>query len=139
MGPPQTSSATSATTPEVIFYPTYGYRDGTDWVIPLRAKAQVAVGSPLLAPTLKSRLADFFARDAAGQELRQRFDHDPDRMEYRIAIGAGTFPARDVSGIVEGTIRMSDAVSRPPLPAQRTANIPRCNRRSVTPGRSCPT
>jgi hypothetical protein len=105
--PPPTSTGR-----EIIFFPTYGYREGADWVIPLRVKAQLPVASSGMTGTIRERLADFFARDDPGQDIRVRFDGDATLTDYRISIDSGTFPPTDVNGIVEGTIRMTEAAAQ---------------------------
>ena len=122
---------------DVIFYPTYGFQQGTDWIIPVRAKVQQPrgiaeafttflghlsnrdAGDP---STFMSRLADFLADDESNEDLRVQFDQDPDQREYRIANESGEFPGTDANGIVEGTFTLPDAVARRLLAAQGSAS-----------------
>jgi len=68
--------ATGFSDKEVIFYPTYGFKQGTDWIIPMRAKVQEPRSAELMFNALfrhlpardasetsrfKARIADFVA------------------------------------------------------------------------------
>jgi hypothetical protein len=122
---------------DVIFYPTYGFTQGTDWIIPVRAKVQeprgvAAAFSNFLGhltnrddgdpSTFSSRLADFLVDDESDEDLRVQFDQDPDQKEYRIADASGEFPGTDPNGIVDGTLTLPDAVAERLLAAQESAS-----------------
>jgi Uncharacterized conserved protein (DUF2183) len=122
---PQAASALDAE--EVIFYPSYGFQQGTDWIIPVRAKVQeprdvAAVFNALFGrlpqrdagdtSRFKSRIADFLADDESGEDVRVQYDNDPNRKEYRIANADGSFPETDGNGIVEGTFTLPDSVAQ---------------------------
>jgi len=111
---------------EVVFYPTYGFSQGTDWVIPMRAKVQesrrtgtlfvklfkhMPIAEPGGTEFFRERVTDFLVDDESGEDVRIVFDGDPDRQQYRIA-GDGRFPKTDPNGVVEGTITLSDAIAR---------------------------
>lgn len=102
---------------EVTFYPAYGYRDGTDWQINIRAwvhensraKAaefltKVAEGGIKCAgpeqETLKLRLADFFDKDLPGQQVEIQFDSDTDHEKYKL-------PESDLNGLAEKRLNLS--------------------------------
>ena len=111
---------------EVVFYPTYGFSQGTNWVIPMRAKVQESRRTsslftrlfarlPIVEPggseLFRDRVDDFLVDDESGEDVRIVFDGDADRQRYRIEAG-GRFPRTDGNGIVEGTITLPDAVAR---------------------------
>ena len=70
---------------------------------------------------LRSRVADFLADDQSGEDVRVQYDNDPDRRDHRIA-DAGGFPESDANGIVEGTLRLSEAEAQRLLTAQASTN-----------------
>jgi hypothetical protein len=111
---------------EVIFYPTYGFKQGTDWIIPMRAKVQEPRHAELLFNTLfrhlpprdasetsrfKDRIADFVADDESGEDVRVQYDGDLEQKKYRIADAKGRFPETDANGMVAGTLTLPDAVA----------------------------
>lgn len=112
---------------EVTFYPAYGYRDGADWVIPLRTWVHEIGGSTATRPTqletlkakaveltmtsicasmegnaLNSRLRDFSADDVDGQQIEITFDSDPDREHYQLG-------KSNHNGLIENELRLPDA------------------------------
>jgi hypothetical protein len=120
---------------QVVFYPTYGFRQGTDWIIPLRAKVQEPRDVTAAFNTLpgrlparddsetgrfKSRVADFLADDESGEDVCVRFENDPELREYRIIDARGRFPQTNANGIVEGSLRLPDAVARRLLTQQHS-------------------
>ncbi|HZI80540.1 MAG TPA: App1 family protein [Vicinamibacterales bacterium] len=122
---------------EVIFYPTYGFRQGASWVIPLRAKVQEprdvkAVFTALFAglpargtddtARFRARIADFLADDESGESVRLRFERDPDNVEHRMTDGRGGFPETDGDGVVEGVITLADEAARRLLERQASSD-----------------
>jgi hypothetical protein len=122
---------------EVIFYPTYGVKQGTDWRIELRAKVQeprdVAVAIKTLfrrvpagdageLRNFKARIADFIADDQSDEHVRIAFDADPTETAFRMAAADGTFPASNGDGVVEGTLVLPDTLAQRVLAAQRSSN-----------------
>lgn len=120
---------------QVVFYPTYGFRQGTDWIISVRAKVQeprdvTAAFNTFLSRLpkrddsetgrFKSRVADFLADDESGEDVRVRFENDPEQRAYRITDAAGRFPQTNANGIVEGSLRLPDAVAQGLLTQQRS-------------------
>lgn len=112
---------------EVIFYPTYGFKQGTDWIIPMRAKVQEPRSAELMFDALfrhlpsrdasetsrfKARIADFVADDESGEDVRVQYEGDSEHKEYRIADAKGRFPETDANGMVEGTLTLPDAVAQ---------------------------
>src|SRR4030095_1942080 len=85
---------------QVTFYPTYGYKDGTTWRIPLRVwvhkrrrlveRVLIDVATQLsksAAPEIANfgaRIADLVADDEHAEEVVFTFDQDPDTEPYRV-------------------------------------------------------
>lgn len=108
---------------EVTFYPTYGYEQKGEWIVPLRiwvheprAKRQqlleevVARFEDLNAEQrerLRSRLPAFLADDEAGEVVRIRFDHDPDRTVRGLRDATGEELETDGNGLITLDFRMS--------------------------------
>jgi hypothetical protein len=94
----------------VDLYPTYGFQQGDDWLIPLRGWVHQRRRLPddLLAriatevigcpdgdrENLKSRLDGFTDDSRSRQEVAFVFADDPSRQEYR-------FPKSDLNGLIE--------------------------------------
>ena len=112
---------------EVVLYPTYGFKRGADWIIPVRGKVQEPRDVEAVFNTLfgrlpnrgagdtsrfKSRIADLLADDESREDVRVQYDKDPDQTEYRITNAAGGFPETDENGIVEGTLTLPDVVAQ---------------------------
>ena len=132
-----TVSAVPRDAEEVIFYPTYGVKQGNDWRIDVRAKVQQPrdVARAITAlfgripprdarerVNLERRLADFIADDESGEEIRLAFDADSARTSYRIAADDGAFPSSNGDGVVDGTLTLPDTVAQRLLTEQRSAN-----------------
>jgi hypothetical protein len=122
---------------QVVFYPTYGFQQGNDWIIPMRAKVQEPRDPALALRTLfrhlperdsadtgrfRSRIEDFIADDQRHEDVRLQFDNDADGKEFRIADGGGRFVRTNSEGIVEGTLRLANASAQRLLSAQGSAN-----------------
>jgi hypothetical protein len=122
---------------EVVFYPTYGVKQGADWRIDLRAKVQeprdvgrvietlfrrIPANDDRELGILKARLADFVADDESGEEIRLAFDDDSTRTTYRIAAADGRFPASNGDGVVDGTLALPDTVAQRLLAEQRSSD-----------------
>lgn len=113
----------------IACYPTYGYREGDHWRIPLR----IWVYEPreriteLVARTaeevvealdegeeidkaersnLLDRLADLLADDEGKQRALFRFDGDSEDRDWRIEDAGGGFPRSDANGAIEGSISL---------------------------------
>lgn len=109
---------------EVIFYSTYGYQEGTDWVVPLRLKVQEAridanalgklfallnVVEARARENYVARAADFVADDESNQHVRIRFDEDPAKETFSILGGSGGALRTGFDGIADGTVRITAA------------------------------
>jgi hypothetical protein len=119
---------------QVTFYPTYGYKEGAQWKIPLR----VWVHEPrLLVETVitkvaaglgnhdskelsnfKSRIADFVADDESGENVIFKFENDPEDEAYRVQAVDGRFPESDLNGLVEGFITLAETKAQTLLQRQ---------------------
>lgn len=109
----------------VTFYPSYGYREGSDWVIPMRLwvheRRTLAEGwiTQLVAgigrldrgeeARFRSRLEDFVADSESGERIRFMFDADPELRSYRVQIPENDDPKTDLNGLVMGVVRISSA------------------------------
>jgi hypothetical protein len=139
--PNQTNSALSRDTVEngieVYFYPAYGYRQGTDWVIHIRSwvhEIRDSTATPRtrlgkirdkageLATTfacartevnaLKKRLRDFSAKDINGQQIEIIFDSDPDGQHYPLRpneTNRNPNGLSDPNGLIESKLKLPDA------------------------------
>jgi phosphatidate phosphatase APP1 len=111
----------------VIFYPTYGVQQSSEWRVDVRAKVQepskaaavadaasslVTAGEGREQKNLHTRLADFVADDEPGEKVVLAFDGDSTKTRYRIAAADGTFPSSNAQGLVEGTLTLSDTVAQ---------------------------
>jgi phosphatidate phosphatase APP1 len=123
---------------KVTFYPAYGYRDGTDWKIPLRVWVHEprALVENMIARMAKSfgdlddkeinnfktRIADFVADNESGEKVVFKFDHDADDEEYRVQTVGGSFPESNRNGLIEGFITLSETKAQKLLSSQGSAN-----------------
>ncbi len=109
---------------EVTFYPTYGYRNGSDWLINIRtwvhenpssrtqriAKfAESGILCPGQQDTLKLRVADFLDNGMPGQQVEFQFDSDQER--YKL-------PESDLNGLAEMELRLSEEKAKALLASQ---------------------
>jgi Phosphatidate phosphatase APP1, catalytic domain len=119
---------------DVTIYPTYGYRDGNGWKIPVRIwvhepREMVEGIVRVLAENvgnvkiheqknLCARLADIVADSESRERVVFEFDNDPKNEKFSIGSREGGFPKSDLNGIVEGFIKLSDARALTLLAAQ---------------------
>jgi phosphatidate phosphatase APP1 len=113
---------------EVTFYPAYGYRNGTDWLIPMRTwvhEIRDSTATPLrkkageLATSfvcagedenaLKQHLRDFSTDDIDEQEIEIQFDADPARERYRLVGTQQPNGASDHNGLIQSNLTLPDA------------------------------
>src|SRR5687768_5709724 len=118
---------------EVTFYPTYGYRDGDNWIIPTRTwvheKRRLAtrligeVAERVLKcadsekETPKSRLVDFPAEDRKDEKVTIQFDSDPVKEQFHLG-------ESDPNGVIKFELKLSDATARRLLESQRSSEGP---------------
>jgi len=133
---------------QVTFYPAYGYWDGTNWKVPLRAwvhepRALVENVIARVAKSLggldaaeianfKTRLADFVADDESGEKVVFKFDQDPDGEEYRVQAADGGFPDSEWNGLIEGFITLPEVRVQKLLLSQKSLDN-RLTYRAVSP------
>ncbi len=122
----------------VTIYPTYGYREGRDWKIPVRiwiheprklAEEIVVMLADSVDTTqdhdlknLAARIVDIVADSESLEKVIFRFDNDPEEEEWRVQSADGDYPRSDLNGIIEGFITLSDARALTLLEAQNTQN-----------------
>jgi hypothetical protein len=109
---------------EVTFYPTYGYREGDAWLVPVRvwvhdnrdtpfvedfierkvrSHFEVELGRPLTdeeAKRLEACLENFIADDKHGEQVEFTFEDDPDGEVFRLANHTTH------NGVIEETLRL---------------------------------
>ena len=107
----------------VTFYPTYGYEEGSNWVIPMRIwvherrglpervreklAASLAIFEPRELGNFASRIQDFVGDSESREVVTFAFDNDPENQEYRVQNTRGNSLKTDWNGLVEGVIKIS--------------------------------
>src|SRR5262249_16263177 len=109
---------------EVTFYPTYGYQQGDNWVIPMRVwiherrslighkikniadivAGDLGVHGPLELDNFRSRTQDFVADSESHEVITFIFDEDSEERHYSVEESDGTYPKTDWNGLIAGTI-----------------------------------
>ncbi len=123
---------------QVTFYPTYGYKEGDIWVIPMRVWVHERRGlaEKLLAKTAASmgnldsretenfrlRIQDFVADSESHEVVTFKFDNDPVNQAYSIQNGHENFPKTDLNGLIEGVIKIPVTKARELLSRQGSQN-----------------
>ncbi len=123
---------------QVTFYPTYGYKKGDDWVIPMRvwAHERRCPAEKLLAKTAASmgnldpgeidnfrlRIQDFVADSESGEVVTFQFDNDPENQEYRVQDSHENFPKTDLNGLIEGVLKIPVTKAKDLLKRQGSQN-----------------
>lgn len=116
---------------EVTFYPTYGYRAGTNWNAQLRGwvhedrtvRAEgtvkvlklVAKCSDAQVTTVRSRSADFADDNKTSEKVLVKFDSDPDEKAYEFTTSAS-------EGIVTLALVLTDDQAKRLLAQQKSPN-----------------
>ena len=116
---------------EVTFYPTYGYRAGTNWNAQLRGwvhedekvRAEGAVKILKLiakcndaeVATVRSRSADFVDDNKKSEKVLVKFDSDPDNKAYEFTESKG-------DGIVKLDLVLTDDQAKRLLEQQKSPN-----------------
>lgn len=111
---------------QVTFYPTYGYRQGDDWHIPMRIWVREPADFPLrlaskfirrvlrnkagldaLTPVQKDlfqyRAEAFIADRESREHVQFSFTHDPEQMVFSLT-GTEGRSKTDFNGLLEGTL-----------------------------------
>ncbi|MGH9755821.1 MAG: phosphatidate phosphatase App1 family protein [Blastocatellia bacterium] len=112
---------------KVALYPTYGYRLGDDWVIPLRGWTHqqrrlphdvvAGVVAKLIECSgheigrIRERFQAFMDDSRSQQEVAVGFEADPARQEFR-------FPTSDLNGLIKMEIRLPVTRAKEILQAQ---------------------
>lgn len=127
---------------QVVFYPAYGYKNGSTWTIPLklwvkkdankvrrvaakgvRKVIKKIVGIDNLTDDQKeiymSRAGDFFANSKSGVSPEIRFNNDPDNQSYTL-VNYAAKDKTDHNGLLEGTLILTDVRVRQLLLAQHS-------------------
>lgn len=133
-------SEDTAAEEQVTFYPTYGYQENDEWIIPLRiwvheepdlkrrglatlARSVIARRAGLDELTeaeagLFSRHSSGFFADSESRELvRFSFDNDPAQHVFFLADGEAPIKT-DLNGLVEGTLKLDPETSATLIRAQ---------------------
>lgn len=116
---------------EVAIYPTYGYRQGADWLIPLRGWvnqsrrlpdnliseiAEVLIGChDADKNNFNSRFEAFTSDSRSKQEITIEFVSDPGNKRY-------SFQVSDLNGLIEMTISLSEAEAQSLLERQGSSD-----------------
>ena len=119
---------------EAVFVTSYGFLDGSTWVVPVRVKVQeprnaaalgidalldkLGIGNPDERAKYAARIADFIADDQSRERVRIRFERDDRGELYSILNAAGQTMRTDSTGIVEGIVRIDAVRARQLLAAQ---------------------
>lgn len=129
----------SKSAPEnVLFYPAYGFRSGTDWEVPLRVWVYE---ERVLAEVIASNLASSFGEITdeekavfrkrsrhflADSETRERiefsFRNDPKGEVWTLADADGNILTSDANGNIHGVLRLSDARAIELMKAQESTD-----------------
>lgn len=135
---PVFSDAYAMDADQIICYPTYGYRQGDAWVVPMRVwvhkrrgaaekvitKVAASMGS-LDAGELANfryRIQDFVADSQSREKVAFTFDHDPEQRVFQVTAPDGGFPKTDLNGLVQGVITIPDTKARELLARQGSQN-----------------
>lgn len=120
-----------ATGIEITFYPTYGYREGNGWTIPLRGwvhedhehaneivRKLVSLRAGCDASQMnnvQARTADFLDNDKDDETVTIKFDSDPQATSH-------TFEKSNRNGIVEMRLSLTDERVKQLLESQESVN-----------------
>ena len=107
----------------VTFYSTYGYKEGNNWVIPMRVwvrerrplsedlSTELAAGMGELGlreiNNFRSRAQDFVADSESHEEVTFVFDNDPANQRYSVQSSRGAALKTDQNGLIEGVVKIS--------------------------------
>jgi hypothetical protein len=139
-----TESATNSAEELVTFYPTYGYQQSGQWIIPIRlwvhekpdlirrnlaVAARKYLAEKAGVDNLREYEKKLFAQRTEGfiadSESRERvvfeFDQDPEHHRYHLTNGSGESKT-DRNGGLEGAIQLSEAAAQRLLKAQESNN-----------------
>jgi phosphatidate phosphatase APP1 len=111
--------------PEATFFPTYGFRAGSNWEIPVRMwfhtnhgfvermLAEVAGGFHNLTDQERKnfgdRMADLVSSDVKLKPVMIVFDRDQQQRQFPIVDETGVAERTDLNGAIDGTLRIPTA------------------------------
>ena len=114
---------------DVTIYPTYGFQQGTNWIIPLRGwvhqnrrlpdhlineLAEAVIGCSDAQNSIFSSRFDAFSDDSrSNQTVTIQFDHDNDQHSFQMS---------DLNGLIEMTISMPAAKAQSLLAQQHASD-----------------
>lgn len=123
---------------DVIFYTTYGYSDGDEWVIPMRIHVNhrresmerffTSIASWRYdlsedeANIFRSRVKDIVADSEWRENVKFTFLNDPDNKNYQITDEDDRNPRTDMNGLKEGYIRLPKSQANSLLNLQNSGN-----------------
>lgn len=110
-------NAYAADEEQVTFYPTYGYKEGDNWAIPMRiwVHERRAVVEELITKVatslgdlnskdianFRSRIQGFVVDNESREAVTFKFDNDPENQEYG---SPRDFPQTDLNGLVKHAV-----------------------------------
>ena len=119
---------------QATIYPSYGYRSGAQWVIPMRIWVHeprqltetaitqlVADGRDRSAAEVErfqDRLSDLVADDESHEQVAFAFDNDPPGETFTLREADGTPKLSDLNGLIVGELRLTSARAQELLKAQ---------------------
>jgi phosphatidate phosphatase APP1 len=111
--------------PEATFFPTYGFRAGSNWQIPVRVWLHTNHGlvERMLAELVgdfhnledperrnfRDRMADFLSNDIKLKPVTIVFDRDQQQRQFPVVDEAGVPERTDLNGAIDGTILIPTA------------------------------
>lgn len=123
---------------EVTLYPTYGYRSGGQWVIPMRIWVHEPrrltetaitglVANAGARPTseverFQDRLSDLVADDESREQVAFVFNSDPRQEVFTLRDSDGAPKLTDLNGLILGELRLTTARAQELLEAQGSHN-----------------
>jgi hypothetical protein len=119
---------------QATVYPSYGYRSGAHWVIPMRIWVHeprrltetaitrlVANGGDRPAPEIErfqDRLSDLVADDESREQVAFAFDDDPRSETFTLQEADGAPKLSDLNGLIVGELRLTTERAQELLDAQ---------------------
>jgi hypothetical protein len=123
---------------QATVYPSYGYRTGAQWVIPMRIwvheprQITEAAVSRLVArleerpapeiQRFRDRLSDLVADDESRERVDLMFDDDPRQQRFALQNADGKPLRSDFNGLMAGDLRLSAVRAEELLKAQNSAH-----------------
>jgi len=121
---------------DVTFFPTYGFRHGAGWKIPLRIWVHEprrfvekltsvlidswAVASEHEIRNFKSRISNIVADSESFEQVVFVFENDPEQQRWTVHSNQGGQSTSDMNGIIDGYIELSEERAKTIQEAQAT-------------------